>query len=154
MVKIIKKSALIRTVTLVMVFAFGWVFLTGMGGRSSSLPEPDVNFHATLTDDQGVRTKCTKVSWEGATFISAKRGSAMVTIPFEKVRKFVYIIEGENHNEMEFRVTLRQGEVVAVTVDASTRLFGQTSFGNYRIPLRNVREVIFDTVNSGEVLKK
>ncbi len=120
-----------------------WAGAVAMGAVPGEFPTPEVDFRATVTDDQDVITKCTNVSWEGETSIRAKRGKGVVSIPFEKVRKIVRVTEARKGG-VDFQVMLRGGEVVAVTVDSDARLFGVTSFGNYRIEAKNIKEVVFE----------
>ncbi len=121
-----------------------WPLLVGMGGRPGpEVPVPDREFTATVIDDQDISTPLAQVSWEGETFFKAERGKGIVTVSFEKVRKIVRIGEGSNA-EVDFKIVLKDGQMVAVTFDGDVRLFGNTTYGTYRIYARNIREVVFD----------
>ena len=67
----------------------------------------------------------------------------MVTISFEKVKKVTSVGSG-TENRKDFQVTLRNGDVVAVSFDVDERFFGATNFGTYRIKAKNLKEIIFD----------
>lgn len=122
----------------------GWMILTGMGQTpQSEIPKPEMKFKATVIDDQGISTKLHEVSWEGRVYLSGTRGKGTVSIQFEKIRKIVFIGEARN-GKKDAQVTLKNGEVVAVTFDDENRFYGATSFGNYRILARNIKEIIFE----------
>ncbi len=122
----------------------GWVVLVAMGAApESEVPVPEVEFTATVTDDQGISTKCTSSSWEGEVFFKAMRGNAFITIPFEKVKKAVFVAEA-GQGKVDFQIMLKSGEVVAVTFDEDARFFGKTGFGTYRILAKNIREIVFE----------
>ncbi len=121
-----------------------WVFLTAMGTRpGTEVPVPEVNFKATVIDDQDISTKCENVSWEGRTYFTGMRGKGVVTIPFEKVKKITVVGE-RGDGRVDFQVMLRNGDIVAVTFDDEERFFGTTDFGTYRILAKNIKEIIFE----------
>lgn len=122
----------------------GWMFLTGMGQTpQNEIPKPDIKFNATVIDDQSISTKLQEVSWEGKVYLSGTRGKGTVSIQFEKIKKVVFIGEARA-GKKDAQVTLKNGEVVAVTFDDENRFYGATSFGNYRILARNIKEIIFE----------
>jgi hypothetical protein len=118
--------------------------VSGMGAKpGTEIPVPEVDFRATVIDDQDISTRCTNVSWEGETFFRAMRGKGIVTISFEKVNKAARVAE-TGKGKIDFQITLRDGQVVAVTFDAEARFFGTTGFGTYRISAKNIKEIIFE----------
>jgi hypothetical protein len=121
-----------------------WVLLLGMGGTTGEdFPTPDMDFHATVTDERGITTSCTGVSWEGEVFFKAKRGEATVTIPFEKVRSIKRIARNGD-GTVDFRISLKDGKDVAVTFNEESRFFGKTNFGTYKITAKNIQRAVFD----------
>lgn len=121
-----------------------WPLVVGMGGRPGpEVPVPDRDFTATVIDDQDISTALTQVSWEGETFFKADRGTGIVTVSFEKVRKIVRIGEPAN-STVDFKIVLKDGQEVVVTFDGDVRLFGNTSYGTYRIYAKNISELVFD----------
>ncbi len=121
-----------------------WGVLSAMAPRpGTEVPVPEVNFKATVVDDQDISTKCENVSWEGRTYFTGTRGKGIVTIPFEKVKK-VTVVGRRGDGRVDFQVMLRSGDIVAVTFDEEARLFGTTDFGTYRILAKNIKEIVFE----------
>ena len=121
-----------------------WTLLSGMGSKvGTDFPVPDIDFHAQVTDERGITTACTSISWEGEIFFKATRGDAVVTIPFEKVRSIKRIARNGDKT-IDFRISLKDGGDVAVTFDEESRFFGKTEFGTYRITSKNIKEAVFN----------
>lgn len=133
-----------KNIAAVLLLLAGWVVFAGMGkALDSEIPKPSVDFAATVLDDQGISTKCRFVNWEGQLFFTGARGKGIVSIPFENVKKVVFIGESVG-GKKDAQVNLRGGEVVAVTFDEESRFYGTTTFGTYRITAKNVKEIIFE----------
>jgi len=127
------------------LFLSMWVVLTGMSQPPQGrIPTPEIDFAATFIDDQDISTNCREVSWEGKTFLTGMRGKGIVTIPFEKVKRVLFI-GGVLEGRRDAQVTLRDGEVVAVTFDSESRVYGMTSYGSYQITVKNLKEILFET---------
>lgn len=123
---------------------FLWVFTAGMGGKpGSEIPLPEIDFKATVRDDQDINTKVNHASWEGNIFFTGTRGKGTVTISFEKVKKVTATGSG-THNKSDFQITLKNGDVVAVTFDNDARFLGATNFGTYRVLAKNIKEIVFE----------
>ncbi|MFQ5328421.1 MAG: hypothetical protein ACE5D4_00335 [Thermodesulfobacteriota bacterium] len=121
-----------------------WVLLTGMSQPPQGrIPTPEIDFAATFIDDQDISTKCREVSWEGKTFLTGMRGKGSVAIPFEKVKRVLFIGD-VREGRRDAQVTLRDGEVVAVTFDSESRVYGMTSYGSYQITVKNLKEILFE----------
>ncbi len=145
--KEIKLFSLSRLLPMMVVAVASICLLTAMGGLPArEMPVPELDFRVTIIDNYDVSTKCTNASFEGDTFFEGKRGSGIVTIPFEKISK-AKLISKANENEVSFQITLKSGDVIAIKVDADARLFGKTSFGTFKIFAKNIKEVVF---TSGE----
>lgn len=128
----------------ILVIAAGWFLLTGMGQQpQNEIPKPEIKFNATLIDDQGISTKCQNVSWNGKIYFMGTRGKGTISIPFEKIKKIVFI-GGAKGGKIDAQITLRGGEVVAVSFNDDDRFYGTTNFGNYYISARNIKEIIFE----------
>ncbi len=135
---------MVRVVFSVLVFVGLWFFLVGMGiSPEGEVPVPESSFSAMVTDDQGVITRCENISWEGEVYFKGRRGRAIITVPFEKVKKVVFVTRSEE-GTVDFRIILKSGEAVAITFNEDERLFGTTSFGTYRIFAKNIKEILFD----------
>jgi len=129
--------------SLPILFIALWFMLAAMGGMpSEETPKPEIDFHATVIDNQNISTECEEVTWEGEIFFVATRGKGIVTIPFEKVKRVLFI-GSVSSGRKNARITLRNGAVVAVSFDAKARLYGLTDFGSYRITVENLKEIIF-----------
>jgi hypothetical protein len=132
-----------RSALLILLISF-WVALSAMAKPpQGEIPMPEINFTATFIDDQEISTKCQQVSWDGKTFLTGTRGKGIVTIPFEKVKRVVFT-GNVRDGKKDSQVTLKNGEVVAVTFNAEARLYGTTSFGSYMITVKNLKEILFE----------
>ncbi|OGQ51117.1 MAG: hypothetical protein A3J24_13165 [Deltaproteobacteria bacterium RIFCSPLOWO2_02_FULL_53_8] len=123
---------------------FVWVVLTGMGkAPGPDVPKPEIDFKVTVRDDQDITTRLQHASWDGNIFFTGTRGRGTVTISFEKVKKAVNMGTG-SANKADFQITLRSGDVVAVSLPNDARLLGITSFGTFRILVQNIKEINFE----------
>lgn len=121
-----------------------WAAAIGMGGKpGQEIPLPEIDFKATVRDDQDIATKVNHASWEGNIFFSGTRGKGTVTISFEKVKKVAAVGSGTG-NKSDFQITLKNGDVVAVTFDNDARFLGATNFGTYRVLAKNIKEIVFE----------
>jgi len=133
-----------KKIAAVLLLMVGWVVFVGMGkSTESEIPKPAIDFATTVVDDQGISTKCSFSNWEGQLFFIGTRGKGSVSIAFEKVKKVVFIGESSG-GKKDAQVTLRSGEVVAVTFDDDSRFYGTTTFGTYKISAKNIKEIIFE----------
>jgi hypothetical protein len=133
-----------RSILAILPAVFFWAVLVGMSqGPGPEVPTPEIDFKATVRDDQDIETKVRNASWEGNVFFSGTRGKGVVTISFAKVKKVMSVGSGGD-NRKDFQVTLRSGDVVAVSFDVDDRFFGETNFGTYRIKAKNLKEIIFE----------
>lgn len=123
---------------------FVWVMLTGMGkAPGPDVPTPEIDFKAAVRDDQDITTKIQHASLDGNIFFTGTRGKGVVTISFEKVRKVVNRGPGVS-GKTDFQITLRSGDVVAVSLPDDARLLGVTSYGTFRILVINIKEINFE----------
>lgn len=121
-----------------------WVLLVGMGkAPGPEVPVTEVNFSATVRDDQDITTKVTNASWGGNIYFMGMRGKGTVTISFEKVKKVV-AVGTSTGDRLDFQITLKNGDVVAVSFDNEDTFIGSTNFGTYRIVAKNIKEITFD----------
>jgi hypothetical protein len=63
-----------------------------------------------------------------------------VAVPFERVKSLELANKG---GQLKAKVTLKDGEPVELVVKAALKATGKTSYGNFRIPLGEVRGVEF-----------
>jgi hypothetical protein len=132
-----------RPVAIVCAFIALAIMLGMARPPGPEVPTPDIDYHVTVKDAQGISTKLQQTSWEGATYFSGTRGKGSVTIAFGKIKK-VTAAGSAAEGKKDFQVTLKSGDVVAVTLDGEAILMGMTSFGTYRITIRDIGEIIFD----------
>ncbi|MBI5598750.1 MAG: hypothetical protein HY890_03320 [Deltaproteobacteria bacterium] len=120
------------------------IFAGTAGSDDINLPVPDKNFTATVVDTEGIATKCNGVSWEnGKTFFRVKRGKALVTIPFEKIKKAVFASPAGS-GQVDIEIVLKSGDVLTVSVNDDVSFFGRADYGKYAISLKNIKEIMFE----------
>lgn len=133
-----------RSVVWTVPAIFIWMLCTGMGrSPGTEVPLPGTDIRATIKDDQEISTKVNHASFEGDTFFSGSRGKATVTIAFENAKKAVNAGKSAD-NKIDFQITLRSGEVVAISINDNAKFSGVTSFGTYRIGASNIKEITFE----------
>jgi len=122
-----------------------WALAVGMGGRvpTGEVPLPEVDYKATVRDDQDIPTKIHHATWEGVTFFIGTRGKGTVTVAFDKVKK-VASVGAADADKSDFQITLRSGDVVTVTFSNDAKLQGVTSYGTFRILVKNIKEITFE----------
>lgn len=118
--------------------------LLGMGGGDSEgptrIPEPGADYRVRLTDQEGGRVELTFFTIDGQTFVLGQVGQGQVAVPFERVKT----VEMSNRGgQLKAKVTLKEGEPVELMVKAALKATGKTSYGNFRIPLGEIRAVEF-----------
>ncbi len=146
-----------RWACLALLLAALW--LMGLGGGNeatkSNIPIPEQNFTATVEDASGQSLEAKRFTWEGKVHFRATYGSATITLPFEKLRRLTVslpfakvrsVTVGPAADRPELiaaRITLRSGETVAVLLDRTSKLYGETKFGEYEIFLKDVARITF-----------
>jgi hypothetical protein len=122
-------------------------FLLGMGELgggpvpSDKIPVPEKNFSAELLDREGVKTTLQFFSYEGKTFLAGKHGSALITIPFEKLREIQ--IQGQEGSEVGIKVILKDQKTHSFKVDKQGKFFGKTDFGTYQVETKDLKSIRF-----------
>jgi hypothetical protein len=131
------------------VALLSWLILTlplvlAMGGGDSEgptrIPEPGADYRVRLTDQEGARVELTAFAIDGQTFVLGQVGQGQVAVPFERVRSVEINNKG---GQLKAKVALKDGEPVELVVKAALKATGKTSYGNFRIPLGEVRAVEF-----------
>ena len=123
-----------------------FLFLMGMGemggsAPSNKIPSPERNFAVKVTDRGGIQTSLSQFSQEGKIFLSGKRGSATVTVAFEKIAQ-IQFQDGEG-NEIPAKLALRSGEGLDLMVDKRSRFYGKADFGTFQIDAKDLKAVNF-----------
>ncbi len=125
-------------------------FLLGMGGGDGNssaevnLPLPEKNFPVVLTDNQGVKTQTTRMSWEGKNYLQGKYGNAKVTVPFAKIQQ-VRLFPGKDmqSNAILTEIQLKTGKTIKLAVDRTTKVYADTDFGQLEIFVKDLKSVDF-----------
>ena len=119
-------------------------FATGIGGDSppARIPVPAKLFSAEAEDQSGNSVQLTRVSFNGEVFVYGEFGSAMVTIPFEKLDR-IDIESTPDKEKYTVLATLKDGTSVRVAVDHDLLCYGATNFGNYQIAIEDLRRIQF-----------
>ena len=137
-----------KKLTLLLFFSLAPLFLGAMGGNhngQTDIPLPEKNYSVIITDKQNVQTTATRVSWEGKIYFQGRRGDALATIPFAKISQIDI-----NSNALappgsvSTKVTLRSGESIQIHIKATSKTYGETSFGKFEIYFRDLQKIIFN----------
>jgi hypothetical protein len=131
-----------------LALAAGWLMgLSGGGGETGSeIPIPQENFTVTISDANGRSLQARRFTWEGKVFFRAQYGSATVTLPFSKIKSVTVAPEEKTAlpAQIHAKITLKTGESVDVTLDRTTKCYGETKFGNYEIFMKDVSSIAFE----------
>ncbi|MDH4227229.1 MAG: hypothetical protein OEV59_05700 [Deltaproteobacteria bacterium] len=148
-----RKPTIIKTLAACVVSLSAVVLLTAMSRvTDDTIPLPEMNFTGSVIDETDVSTSCTSMSFEGETFFKGFRGSGVVYVPFEKIKKVVRVGR-PGKNSTEFRILLKSGETIAVSLNNDSRLYGVASFGTFKILASNIKEINFDEARPVETKK-
>jgi hypothetical protein len=117
-------------------------FLLAMGGGDTDgptrIPDPEANYKVMLTDQTGSRVTLTKFAIEGVAFVLGDMGKGQAAVPLDKVRE---VIINHVNGKLKAKITLAQGGPVELRVKPGLMATGKTEYGNYRIPLKEVRMI-------------
>ena len=113
-----------------------------MSGRSGvDLPKPDESISAKITDKQGFIITANNVSVEGNTYFSLKRGNGTYFVNFNDIDHINF--ESASDSKIDAKVFLRSGEKLNAVVDKLTILYGETSFGKFKIDIEGINKISF-----------
>lgn len=129
----------VLTIALTIPFIMGMG--TGSGGVSYKIPTTDRNFDATIVDSQGVSTKVTQISFDGKTYLTGSRGSATVTVPFEKIDS-MEVGKTEEDKKVSAFISLKAGGTLSIMVEGKTTCYGSADFGNIQIEFKDIKKVV------------
>lgn len=113
---------------------------TGSGNINHKIPVPDKNYSATIVDSLGVTTKVTQITFDGRTYITGYRGSATVTVPFDKISA-VQVGKSEEEKRVAVFITLKAGGSLNILADGKLPCAGAADFGNVQMEFRDIRKV-------------
>lgn len=129
-----------------LLLAAPWLMgLGGGNGGEKSIPIPQKNFTVAVTDSKGQKATAERFTWEGKVNFTGQFGSATITLPFQKVQSVrVMPAQGTSSpTQVLTKMTLRSGETLELAIDRTTKCYGETSFGNYEIFLKDISEIAF-----------
>ena len=122
------------------------LFIMGMGDMGGSVPAdktptPEKNFAVRVTDREGIQTSLNQFTQDGKIYLAGKRGSATVSIPFEKVSQVqIQSLEG---NDVQVKVSLRSQESLDIKIEKRAKFYGKADFGSFQIEVKDLKAVNF-----------
>lgn len=130
----------LRLLPLLLLLLCPLVMAMGFGDSNAPtrIPEPQSNYRGLVVDQEGTRVDLTQVAIDGQTFVLGSLGQGQAAIPFDKVKSVAIANQG---GVLKGKVTLSEGAPVELVLDGLLKLTGRTNFGNFRIPLSEVRSV-------------
>ena len=114
-----------------------------MGGAvpADKTPTPEKNFAVRVNDREGIQTSLNQFSQEGKVSLAGKRGSATVSIPFEKISQFqIQSVEG---SDVQAKVSLRTQESLDIKIEKKAKFYGKADFGSFQIEVKDLKAVNF-----------
>ncbi len=105
------------------------------------IPIPALNYRMRVTDTDLTVFEVTSASIDGHIYLSGTLGKAKVSVPFDKIAK-VNFDRGEG-TDLHAIVTLKDGSQQTLDVNGSSPCYGEASFGNVTIPLKDLRDALF-----------
>lgn len=140
-------DGIVKTTVMVMI-GFCTVGMGGVGEEKlTKIPEPDDNFSATLIDQRDVSSRITLFSLEGQTFLSGKRGGAMVSIPFENIKEINFYARDRDIFAM---VTMKKEPQVELEMEKDRVFYGQLSYGLLSIKVEYVKKITIHSLAGQE----
>jgi len=124
------------------LIVLAYVFLVGMGGPAGperiKVPEPPMNYGATITDQSDVSTQVERFSFEGQTAISGRLGSGEVSIDLDKIASIHIILKDER---LSAEVSLKDGEKIPLILEKGAVCYGKLPYGELRIAVEDIRVI-------------
>ncbi|MBI4081407.1 MAG: hypothetical protein HY423_02225 [Candidatus Lambdaproteobacteria bacterium] len=130
---------------LVLAAAVWSLGLGDSGSGAKTIPIPEKNYTATVTDLKGNIIEAERFSWDGHVYFKAQYGNATITLPFTKVKSLKVLADAKTAlpEQVLARVTLQVGETIDVAMDRTSKAYGDTRYGSYEIFLKDLSEITF-----------
>ena len=118
----------------------------GGGAASDSIPLPTTNYSATVTDSTSISLKAERLSWNGKVYFDTQVGNSKIVIPFEKVGQLTIKRSAKNtpQDYVLGEFELLDGQTVEALLLMDSKLYGQTSFGNFELFVRDLEQISFN----------
>ena len=134
-----------RRVLMIVLALLAGAVLTGMGDLggipAGTVPKTDENIKAQIVDRSGVSTELSNFSMDGQIFLDGRRGDGQMNIFFRELREMSFgKVSGE---EVPVDLLLKSGSRLQLNVRKRTLFYGDTGYGAYRIPARDVSRIVF-----------
>jgi hypothetical protein len=113
----------------------------GIGGGQGSI-QPDVDFHATVTDKDGTKVELSRVNVGGQVKLSGELGRGNLRIAFADIERIEFANEARDRTMAA--VQLKNGERIHIKVRHSLTFAGQTAVGLYEVRARDLERVEFN----------
>ena len=116
--------------------------LLGMGTTGGrDVIHPVMDFHATLTDKDGVKVEVTRLNVGGDVQLEGDMGRGNLRIAFDNIKSIDFA--PDSHDYSRANVRLKSGESVTLRVRNSLMIYGQTNVGVYQIRARDLQNITF-----------
>jgi hypothetical protein len=124
------------------ILLLSYVFLTGMGDLPGSgrirVPEPAVDYGATIIDQSDVSTRVEGFSFEGDTAVSGRLGSGRISIDFDKIDTISMALK---EGEVTAEVGLKDGEKIFLVIEKGVLCYGRLPYGTLEIGVEEIRAI-------------
>lgn len=136
---------MLRWFVTVMSLVLAAFTLTGMGSLGGppegTVPKTSVNIAARVTDRTGVVTSVNRFSMDGKVSVVGRRGKGEVSLLVRDVKEISFAaMSGEG---VPADLQLRNGEHVQLTVPGDAVFYGDTGYGAFWIPAKEVQHITF-----------
>jgi hypothetical protein len=116
--------------------------LLGMGTTGGrDVIHPVADFHATLTDTDGIKVQVSRLNIGGDVQLEGDMGRGNLRIAFDNIKSIDFA--PDSHDYSRAAVHLKSGESVTLRVRSSLMIYGQTNVGLYQIRARDLQNVTF-----------
>jgi hypothetical protein len=133
-----------RTILVLPVLIGAAPLLLGMGTSGGrDVIHPVMDFHATLTDKDGVKVEVNRLNIGGDVQLEGDMGRGTLRIAFDNIKGIE--LSPDSHDYSRAAVQLKNGESVTLRVRNSLMFYGQTNVGIYQIRARDLQSVNFSS---------
>jgi hypothetical protein len=122
-------------------------FLLALSTRSEDeVPETELNFAAEIVDISGAKTVGDRISVEGVTYFTVRRGMTTIFVPFAKLRALEVtgpVATEGGVDRLPARFDFADGTSESGSLRARDQLIGASSLGTFELRLRDLRTLRF-----------